>query len=199
LLGAHIHWGPDRQSGQSQPISYQTPGDAEVCHQHVSIAGDEQVFWLDVAMDDPVAVSIVERMSGFHRDADGFLYRQLMFSTQPLAQRFTLDIGHGIPQVSCGLARVVHREDVRMLQLRRELNFSLKALGAHRSAQLQVQDLERSCGGEVQVMGKKNTTAIPPWPSSLDPVTVGKAGFQLQAKAIVQIGVGAGGKKPLVV
>ena len=82
-----------------------------------------------------------------------------------------------------------------MLQLRRELNFSLKALGAHRSAQLRVQDLECDLAVVVQVMRKKYHGHPALAQLSFDPVTVGKAGFQLQAKAIVQIGVGSGRKR----
>jgi hypothetical protein len=45
-------------------------------------------------------------------DAERVLHRQLPLSSQPVAQRLALDVGHGEPQLAGALARIEHGEDV---------------------------------------------------------------------------------------
>src|SRR5262249_31404287 len=60
-----------------------------------------------------------------------------------VAQALPLDEGHGEPEVSAGVARVVHGEDVGMLQSRGELDLTKKTLGPEACRELGMKDLER--------------------------------------------------------
>src|SRR5256885_3134015 len=50
------------------------------------------------------------------RDAHGFVDRQLLLVTQPVAQRVACDVGHDEEQESLALVRVEHGQDVRVVR-----------------------------------------------------------------------------------
>jgi hypothetical protein len=154
LLGAHVVGRPDRHAGARQMlIRSQCAGDPEVGDKRVA-AAQEDVLRLDVAMDDPTAVRVVEGVRHFTRDAQRFVDGQLSLALQPIAQRFSLDVRHREPEIACRFARVVYRQDVRMLQARREHDFLLEAFGAERRRDFGVQHLERHRPVVLEVVGK---------------------------------------------
>ena len=68
LLGAHICGRPDGDAGVGEAgLGVQSARDAEVRHQRV-IPGEHDVLGFHIAMDDPVAVGVVERVGGLSRD-----------------------------------------------------------------------------------------------------------------------------------
>src|SRR5207248_5574096 len=86
----------------------QRPCDSEVEDLHAAFAGEEQVLWLQVAVDNPLPVSCREPASDLQRDPQRFL-RLEATRPQTSAQRFALEkLGDevGIPFV---LADVVDR------------------------------------------------------------------------------------------
>jgi hypothetical protein len=100
---------------------------AEVGHQRVT-AAQENVLRLHVAVHNAVLVGVRERVRDLARDPEGFLERELGLANEPVAQALALDVGHGIPQEPCGLARVVQRQDVRVLEPRCRLDLKQEAL-----------------------------------------------------------------------
>ena len=135
LLGAHVGRGPDRQPGLGQAIVHarQGPRDAEVGDQGAAVAGEQQVLGLDVPMDHAVSVGVLERPGRLGGDPERRVHRELPLAPQPVAERLALDVRHGEPELAGGLARVVDREDVRVLQPGGELDLALEALGAERA------------------------------------------------------------------
>ena len=47
----------------------------------------QDVFGLDIAVDDAVAVGVVEGAGDFAGGADGGVQGELLFATQPIAER----------------------------------------------------------------------------------------------------------------
>jgi hypothetical protein len=67
--------------------------EAEVEHLHQPAARPHQVRALDVAMNDPARVGLVQRVGDLHADFDDFVERQWSFR-DARRQQFTLDVLH---------------------------------------------------------------------------------------------------------
>ena len=80
----------------------------------------------------PLAVGIVERQRYLAREFDRLIHRQLHLATNALAQALTTHVGHGIPELTSGLAGVEYGQDMRVLQPRGRAYLSQEALGAER-------------------------------------------------------------------
>src|SRR5687768_6307679 len=72
----------------------------------------------------------------------GRAHRQLPLPPEPIAERLALDERHGKPELAGGLARVVDREDVRMLEPGGEPDLALEAFRAKCAGEIGVQYLE---------------------------------------------------------
>jgi hypothetical protein len=114
------------------------PGHAEVCHQRIPVAGEENVLRLDVSVDDSVAMGIVERRRDFAGDPKRDFHWQLVLPPQPVPQGLALDIGHGEPQVPGRLARIVDRKDMGMLKAGRQFDLPQEPLGTECRCEVRV-------------------------------------------------------------
>jgi hypothetical protein len=85
-------------------------------------------------LDHALAVGVIERLGGLTGDPDRVLDRELLFQLQAVAERLTLDEGHGEPELARGIATVENRQDVGVLQPGGELDLAEKALGAEGAA-----------------------------------------------------------------
>ena len=72
-----------------------------------------------------------------------FVDRQLLFAVEARAERLALDVRHHVEQQSVGFARVEQRQEVRVLQVGRDLDLGEEPLDADDRAELRLQDLER--------------------------------------------------------
>src|SRR3954468_21429628 len=98
--------------------------------------GEQNVFWFDVAMNDSGGVGTVECLRNLSSQAHCLIEAEPRLPAQPFAKRFTLDIGHRVPQYAAGLTAVVNGQDVRMLERRREADLAFESLNAHRGSEL---------------------------------------------------------------
>jgi hypothetical protein len=105
-------------------------------------AGQQDVLRLDVAMNDAVGVRVPEGVGGLRGDAERVGERKLLLAVQPVAKRLPLDERHGEPEIAVGLAAVVHRQDVGMLEPSGETDLALEALGAEGVPEVRMQHLE---------------------------------------------------------
>ena len=87
-------------------------------------------------MDDTVPVRVVQRARDRRRQTHRIVHRQLLLALDPRAQRLALDVGHHIEQQSVGGAAVEEREQIRVLQVRGNLDLAEKALDADDGAEI---------------------------------------------------------------
>jgi hypothetical protein len=117
-------------------------GDAEVGDQRLALA-QQDIPGLDVPVHDPVLVRRVERVGHGGGDPRRLTHRQLLLPVHALAQRLPFHIRHHVEEEAIGFARVVQRQDVRVLELRRRLDLGQEALGADHGGQVRFEDLQR--------------------------------------------------------
>ena len=191
LLGAHVGRRAHRQPGLGQAIvrPRQGPRDAEVGDEGGAVAGEQQVLGLDVAVDHAVPVRVLERPGGLGGDPKRRVHRQLPLPPEPVAERLALDERHGEPELAGGLARVVDREDVRVLQPGGELDLALEALGAERVSEIGVQHLERDRPVVPQVLGEEDGGHAAAPELALEGVRCGERRLQLRAQVRQRLGL----------
>ena len=143
LLRTHVGGRAERESGLRQALAGRIDGPrhAEV-GEHAPLALKEDVLRLDVAVDDVLPLCVSQRFSHLTGDPHRLGQRELGLPRQPLPQRLPVDEGHGEPEPADGLAGVVHRKDVRVVETGGEPDLPNEPLGAERLRQLGVKDLE---------------------------------------------------------
>ena len=127
--------------------------DAEV-HDHRASVVQQQILRLDVAMDDAVAMRVVERIGDLAGDAHGFVDAELRLARELLADGLALDEGHDVVQEPVSLARVEEREDVRVAQGGGGLDLDDEAFGAEDGGEFGFEDLDRDLAIVLQVLGE---------------------------------------------
>ena len=125
-------------SPASRPVER---GDAEVGHQGVAV-GEQDVLRLDVAVDDPLAVRVPQRLRHLAHQAHGVHGGERAVAAEAVAQTLALHVGHREPEHAVGVARVVHREYVGVLQAGGEADLATESLRSHRVRELRVEHLE---------------------------------------------------------
>ena len=90
-----------------------------------------------------------------------------------------LDEGHGEPELPGGLAGVVDREDVRVLQAGGGLDLALEAVGAERLGQLGMEHLERDRPLVPEVVGQKDRGHAPAPEFALEAVAISEGSGEL--------------------
>ena len=128
-------------------------GDAEVGDQGRPVL-QQRVLRLDVAMDDALAMGVVERGGDFPREPQGLVHRELLLALQARAQRFAGDVGHDVVEQAVGLARVDQPEDVRVLEVGGDLDLAEEALAAEHGGELGVEDLDGDLAAVLEVLGE---------------------------------------------
>ena len=86
---------------------------------------------------------VVQRFRYFVHEAQRAGEGQLAFAREPLAQRFAVDERHDEIEQAVGLARVVDRKDVRMVERRGNGDLAQEPLADDSSRHLGVQHLDR--------------------------------------------------------
>ena len=137
--------GPQRHAGLRHAIG---PGlrnsqrNAKVGDQRVA-ALQQNILRLHIAMHHTERVRVPQRIGSFARDTERLLNRQLSFAIQARPQRFAIDKRHHVEEVAARTAAVEQRQNMRMLQSRREFDFLEEPLGPDHRRQFGVQHLER--------------------------------------------------------
>jgi hypothetical protein len=138
------------------------------------VASEHDVLGLDVAVDHAVVVGVVERAGGFGRDPEGVVHRELALAAEPVAEAFALDERHREPQAAGGLARVVDRQDVGMLEPGGELDLALEPLGAEGGGELGEEDLEGDRAVVAEILGQVDDGHATAAELALERVAVGE-------------------------
>ncbi len=138
--GAHGH---ARVGARGGARLVERVGDAEVGHERVPGGGEEDVFRLDVAMDDAARVRVLERRGDLAGDAERFVDRESSLAAEPFAKRLAFDERHGEEHASVGLSGIEEGEDVRVVEPGDGADLGEEAVVADRGVELRVQDLQR--------------------------------------------------------
>src|SRR4029077_9707065 len=85
---------------------------------------------------------------------DRLVDRERTFAREAGAKRLAIHERHHVVEKAVHLARVVQRQDVRMVHLRDDVDLAREAVDAHRRAQLGAQHLERDLAVVLDVAGQ---------------------------------------------
>ena len=142
--------------------------------------GDEDVLRLDVAVNDPEAVGVLEGARHFTRHRQGLPEWQLPLSGHPLAQRLALDERHDEVQQPVGLAGGEHGNDVGVGQRGGGVHLSQEAFAQQSRRHVRRQDLDGDLSSGVVFLGQEHRrhTTAPDLP--LDGIAVGQRRFYLR-------------------
>jgi hypothetical protein len=156
LLRAHVSRRADRDPRLRDPFPashVERAGNPEVRHHGVTLF-EQDVFWFDVAVDQPLRVRVGERARHFPGDQNRVVERQLLFLLEPSAERLTLHERRDEIDETGRLARIEHGEDVGVCQAGRDLDLAKESRVARQSGQLGPEDLDRD-GALVTEIGTK--------------------------------------------
>src|SRR5512146_511620 len=108
LFRAHVGRRAD-QSSQLRQLSPTAggdrPRDPEIGDERMA-RREENVFGFDVAVQDIMAVRIVERVGYLARDLESVFNRELSLAIEALTERFALDVRDHVVEEAFGFARV---------------------------------------------------------------------------------------------
>ena len=157
LFGRHVRGRAERHAGLRHPAAARLlhrQRDAEVGDEGRAFL-EQDVLGLDVAMDDAVAVGVVERTRHFLREADGVVDGELLLAAEAAARSDSpATIRHDIVEEPVGLARVDQAEYVRVLQVGGDPDLGEEAVAADDGAQLGMEDLDGDLAAVLQVLGE---------------------------------------------
>jgi len=144
LLRAHVVRGPQAHPRFGHPPPRRgahRQRDPEVRHHRAAVV-QQDVLRLDVPVDHPVPVRVVQRVRHLPGDAHSLLHPQLCLPVQLVAERLAFDVRHHVEQEAVGGPRVEERKNMRVLKLRGCGDLLHEALGAQDGSQLGLQDLD---------------------------------------------------------
>jgi hypothetical protein len=143
---------------------------AEVRDERRSVV-QEDVLWLDVPMNHSFSDAPMRaRSRRRHAIPNCFVERKIPFVLKPPAKRPALDVRHDIEHESIRLARVMERENVRVLQPRGGLDLRQKPLNSQRSGDVRMEDFDSDVSLVAEIPGEiyRRHSATPELP--VDPI-----------------------------
>ena len=139
--------------------------DAEVHDERVA-SREQHVVGLDVPVDHALRVGEGEGVHDLDQDADGLVHRQLALAGDAVSEGLAVHVGHDVVEKGrsfallrtrfARLAGVEQRQDVRMLEPRRDVDLAGEAVGAERGGELGPEDLHRHLALVLQVLGEED-------------------------------------------
>ena len=148
LLRAHVLGRADGHARFGQPLlpvrRGEGEGDAEVGNDRMPLV-QQDVRGLDVAMDDALAMRVIERARERGRVAYSLRNGKVLLPGEPVLQRFARDERHHVEGGSVHLPGVDQAEDVRVLQVRGGPDLGEESLGPDGGGEVRPQHLDRDC------------------------------------------------------
>ncbi len=135
---------------------------------------NQHVLGLDVPVNHPLPVRVVQRRRHAPRDLDRLRDVELPLPVELVPQRVALHVRHHVEQERVGLPRIVQRQDVRVLQVGRHLDLLQKPLGPDHRRQLRPQHLQRHLAVVLHVVRQVHRRHPALAQVGFDPVTVGQ-------------------------
>ncbi len=114
----------------------------------------QDVLRLDVPMDQPVGVRVIQSRGDLAHDADRFVDWELLLAGKFLPQRFTPNVRHDVEQEPGGFTRVVEGQDMRVIQRRGGLDLAAESFRPEDGAQFGPKDFDRHLAAMLQIVGQ---------------------------------------------
>ena len=127
--------------------------DPEIGDQRLSFV-QQDVGGLDVAMNDPSTMGVVQRLGDLGGEADGLLYAQLLLSSQPFAEGLPFDERHDVKEEAIGFPGIVEGEDIGMLELGGDLDLLEEPLRPDDHGKFLPQNLDGDFAAVLEVFGE---------------------------------------------
>ncbi len=115
LFRREVTGGSEHRSVSRQRREPRGARDAEVGDVQVAFTVDQEIPRLDVPVDDPVRVRVIERLPSLLEPPQRVRRRLAAVLLQPLLERGAVDVLHDDVGPLAGLADVVDRHDVRLV------------------------------------------------------------------------------------
>ncbi len=144
----------------------------------------QDILRLDIPVYHIVAMGVVQCCGDRPRDRQNVVDRDLLLAVQTLPERLPFDEGHDIVEEAAGRTRIEERQDVRVLELRCNLDLAEKPLGTNDGGQLRAEHLERHLAMMFEVLGEVYDCHSAAAQFAAKPVPIGDRG----AQAIRQLG-----------
>ena len=173
---------PDTRHRRLTPRIRERLGDPEIHHQCVPVR-EQDVVGLHVAVHDAASVGVRERVGHIAQDRQGLREGQGTGPCHTVPQRLALDVRHDVVGESVALTRVQQRQDVRMLQLRGDLDLAEEPARAQGGRQFRPQHLDGHLAAVLHVLGEP------------DDGHAARAKLPLQAIAVAQNGLESIGER----
>jgi len=171
----------------------------EIENLHAAVGHHEDVFWLEIPMNDAFLVCGRKAMRDLNGVLDRLAYRERT-TVQSLAQRFALEqLGDDVGGAAV-LTDVMHREDVRVIQRRGGSRFLLKTRQSLRLCrQAGGQDLDGDVPAQAGIVGLIDFThsARPDWGGN-DVWAEPRAGSDHRRETSTHPGIGEGRNRVVV-
>ena len=136
---------------------------------------EEDVLGLEIAMDDMVAVCVVERAGDRRRYSESFVDWELLLTVEAVAKRFALDERHNVEERSVRrLSRVEERKEIRVLEVGGDADLGEKPLDAHDRGKLWVENLQRDVSVVLEVAREIDRRHASSADLALDCVAIGE-------------------------
>ena len=117
---------------------------------------EQDVLRFDVAVHDPEAVGVAQRVGDFPRNLEGVPQGKLFLSGEPVTQRLALDVRHNVVEQPARLTRVEKGKNVRVIQPGGDRDLAEEPLGAEGRCQLRLEHLQRDGAIVLQVVGPED-------------------------------------------
>ena len=172
LLGSRVIDRADEEPGLREPLRSGVFHDAEVGQEDtVRRRLDQDVRRLDVAVHEIALVCRVERACGLLEDVERSTDVERAFTLDQRLQVSALDIAHRDEELTVRVARVVDRDDVRVVDLRCAPRLALETLAeALVLAQGGREELEGNLPPQPHVFGQVDDAHPSPPEQLLEPV-----------------------------
>ncbi len=176
LFGTHVLRRAQRQPGLGDAIATgrgDRQRDPKIRHHRLAFL-QQDVARLDVTVNHVAAVRVLQRRRHLRSDLDGLVHGQLLLDRNLVAQRLALDVRHHVVEEALRFARIVERQDVRVLQVGGDLDLVEEALGAQDGGELRAQHFDRDLAVVLHVMGEVDGRHAAGAELALDRVAVGE-------------------------
>jgi hypothetical protein len=137
---------------------------------------EENVLWLDIPVNDPLAVSEIESLGNLSDYSKGILHAQKAFFAQAIPERFPRDIRSDEERNAVYVTRIVDWQNARVLEAGQCVDFTMESTRADGGRKLRPQNLDRDVASIAKVAREKHRGAAAMAESHDDFVATSEAG-----------------------